>query len=287
MQYGHEVMIANGQSGYVYNTYSGEFGQVSDDGFPGFKVADFIDGYIAGIEPQGRFWAHSNLRDAKDYNTLDRYDAESAPDKMVSLIVSHREVMILNQRSASFFRNVGSATGTFQNSNGTELEVGGASTFAVARLDNTVYWLGNDGIAYRLAGHSPQRISTGPIEQAIARCDISKAFAFTFEDRGHKVFYLTFPDGQTWGFDVWTNEWHRRASENLNRWRINALVKWRGKWIAGDFSNGKLYQLDWAVQHEAGGVLERRRTTAVLHDNQNRVTVNGVELVVDTGLEII
>src|SRR5690606_34160020 len=87
VQYGHEVMIANGQSGYVYNTYTGAFGQVTDDGFPGFLVTDFIDGYIAGIEPQGRFWAHSNLRDAKDYNTLDRYDSESAPDKMVSLIV--------------------------------------------------------------------------------------------------------------------------------------------------------------------------------------------------------
>lgn len=282
--YGHEVMIANGQSGYVYNTYTGAFGQVTDDGFSGFTVCDFVDGYIAGTDPQGRFWAHGMLRQAGEFNTLDQYDSEAAPDKVRSLIVSHREVMILNERTASFSGNTGAGTGTFQNSNGTEMDVGIASPWARARLDNTVYWLGNDGIVYRLAGHSPQRVSTGPIEQAISRCDMSKAFAFTFEDRGHKVFYLTFPDGQTWGYDVWTSEWHRRQSKGLNRWRIDALVKWNGVWIAGDFSNGKLYQLDWAVQSEAGEEMERRRISAVLHDNGNRVTVNAVKIEVDTGL---
>lgn len=282
-RYGHEVMVANGQSGYVYNTYTGAFGQVTDPGFPGMRVADFVDGYIVGTDPQGRYWFHSNLRDAHDYNTLDRADAESAPDRIVSLIVSHREVMVFGERSTQFFRNTGAAQGTFANSVGTEMEVGAASAYGAARLDNTVYWLGHDGVVYRLAGHAPQRISTGPIEQAIARSDMSHAYAFTFEDRGHKVFYLTFPDGQTWGFDVWTGEWHRRQSDGLNRWRVSALVRWNGQWIAGDFTSGRLYRLDWEAQHEDGRPLERRRVSGVLHDNQNRITVNGLELVVDTG----
>src|SRR5699024_10398131 len=160
-----------------YRTTDGYFGQISDDAFPGLKSVDFIDGYIAGIEPAGRYWFHSDLLAAGEYNTLDRYDAEAAPDKMVALIVSHREVMVLNERSCQFFRNSGGDTGTFENNNGTEIEVGCASTHAVARLDNTVYWLGNDGVVYRLAGHSPQRVSTGPIEQAISRCNMADAYA--------------------------------------------------------------------------------------------------------------
>lgn len=281
--HGHEVMIPTGDGGYVYNTVTDTLAQVTDDGFPGFKSADFIDGYIAGVEPSGRWWQHSDLNAAMEYSTLDRYDAEAAPDRMVSLIVSHREVMVLSKRSIQFFQNTGSATGTFANANGTEIEIGCAGTFAVARMDNTVYWLGHDGIVYRLEGHAPRRVSTGPIEQAISRCNMAEAFAFTFEDRGHKVFYLTFPDGQTWGFDVWTNEWHRRQSKDFDRWRINDLVYWNGQWIGGDFTDGRLYRLDWGVQSEAGEELERRRITGVLHDSQNMVTINGVELVFDTG----
>ncbi|MCE7031737.1 packaged DNA stabilization protein gp10 [Lysobacter sp. GX 14042] len=284
IKHGHEVVIANGQSGYLYRTTDGTFQQITDPGFPGFKAVDFVDGYIAGIEPAGRFWLHSDLLDAGSYNTMDRYDAEASPDKMVAIVVSSREVMILSGRSAQFFRNVGGATGTFANSSGTEIEVGCASTHAVARLDNTVYWLGHDGVVYRLAGHQPQRVSTGPIEQAISRCNMANAFAFTFEDRGHKVFYLTFPDGHTWGYDVWSGEWHRRQSQGFDRWRLSTLVKWNGRWIGGDFANGQLYALDWDVQHEAGDELEKRRVTPSLHDNQNAVTVPALEVVVDNGL---
>lgn len=280
---GHEVMIANGQSGYVYNTYTGDFGQVSDDGFPGLKVADFVDGYIAGVEPQGRFWLHSELRNAGSYNTLDRYDAESAPDKIVTLVVSHREVMVLNQRSAAFFRNTGQATGTFQNANGMEMDVGCASAFAVAAFDNTVYWLGNDGAVYRLNGHQPQRISTGPIEQDIARRNMANAFAMTFEDRGHKLFILTLTDGFTWCFDAWTGEWTRRQSYGLNRWRLNTLTKSAGRWIGGDYSNGKLYRLDWDVMDEAGDPIVARRRTPVMHAEGHDISIAGLKLVFDVG----
>jgi len=190
----------------------------------------------------------------------------------------------MGERTIEPLQNTGATTGTFQRSQGTVIEVGLAATHAVSVMDNSVFWLGSDGIVYRANGYTPQRISTHAIEQAIRRCNTSQAFAFTFEDGGHKVFYLTFPDGQTWGYDAATGEWHRRKSHNLDRWRINSLTKWNGKWIAGDFSNGKLYLLDWKVQQEDGQVLERRRITGVTHDHQNALIINGLELVMDTGL---
>lgn len=282
---GNEVMIANGDAGYVYNTVSGELARVTDTGFPGFKVCDFVDGYIFGVEPQGRYWLFSDLADATSYNTLDRGQAESQPDRIVTAIVSHREVLILGQRTGEFFRNTGAATGTFQRIDGTEMEVGCASTFSAAKLDSSVFWLGHDGIVYRLEGYRPRRISTHAIEQDIARCNMAQAFAFTYESRGHKIYYLSFPDGRTWGYDVASGEWHRRESKGLDRWRLNALTYWNGHWIGGDYSNGRLYQLDWGVDTEAGEEITYRRVTGVLHDNQNRVTVNGIELVFDTGVK--
>lgn len=281
---GNEVVISNGQGGYVYDTAANTLEQITDDGFAGAISFDFVDGYILGIEPARRFAFTSDLAAATSYNTLDRYEAEGSPDLLVGQAVTHREWWLMGERTIEPFVNTGAATGTFQRSQGTVIEVGLAATHAVAIMDNSVFWLGSDGIVYRANGYTPQRISTHAIEQAIARCNMAQAFAFTFEDRGHKVFYLTFPDGHTWGYDAATGEWHRRKSHGLDRWRINTLVKWNNKWIAGDFSNGRLYQLGWDVQDEAGEVLERRRVTGVTHDNQNALIINGLELAVDTGI---
>lgn len=280
---GNQVAIANGTAGYVYSTATNALVQITDDGFPGAKVFDFCDGFFVFVEPGGRFWGWSDLAAGTSYSTIDRAEAESQPDKIKTLIVSRREVLVFGERSCDVFENVGTATGTFERKNGAELDIGCASEFAVARLDNTVYWLGHDGIVYRLAGYAPQRVSTGPIEQAISKLDISRAFATTWEDREHKVFYLTFQDGQTWGFDVASQEWHRRASDGLSRWRLNTLTRWNRQWYGGDFSSGRIYRLDWNVMSEAEFPMVSERTTAVLHANGNPVPVNGLQLMFDTG----
>jgi hypothetical protein len=280
---GYEVLIANGQSGYVYDTRTGVYGQITDPGFPGLKNAQFIDGYIGGVEPQGRFWAHSELRQAREWNTLDRYDAEAQPDQLVTSIVSNREVFVLGGRTGQFFRNTGATTGTFQNSNGTETDVGCAGTFAAARMDNTVYWLGNDGLAYRLAGSSPQIISTGPIAQAMSARNLAAAFCTVWEEGKHKVVYFTFPDGETFGYDAWTDKWHRRGSYGLNRWRLNTLTNSRGRWIGGDFANGRLYRLDSATMTEDGNPLVSRLRSPVVHAEGNHIHVAGLKLVFDVG----
>lgn len=281
---GNEVAIANGQSGYVYNTVTGVLAQITDAGFPGAKVFDFCDGYMMFVEPQGRYWGHSNLAAATDFNALDRSEAEAQPDKIVTGIVSHRQWIVFGERSTEFYDNTGATTGTFQRAPGTVAEVGAAGTFAVAKLDNTVFVVGHDGVGYRLDGYHFIRITTHAIEQAWARCDLSQAYSYVFDDRGHKVWYVTMADGQTWGFDVATNEWHRRKSYGLDFWRMADLVRWNGRWIGGDYSNGKLYQLDWRLSNDAGEPLERSRTFAVMHDSQNRVHLNALELVYDTGI---
>lgn len=284
---GNQVAIANGQALYVYSTVDGTLVQVTDDDFPGALTVDFVDGYITYIDPSRNFAGTSDLADALSYSTLDRVQAEGSPDKLVGQIVDHREWWLFGERTIEPYQNTGATTGTFQRSGGTVIDVGAASPYAIAKMDNSVFWLGSDGIVYRANGYTPERISTLPIDQAVSRCTLSSAFAFTFEDRGHKVFYVTFQDGHTWGFDVATKEWHRRQSKGLDRWRINTLVKWNGMWIGGDFANGKLYRLDWNVMQEDGEVMERMRVTGVLHDSQNAVNVNAVALVFDTGNPVV
>lgn len=281
---GYQVLVENGQpgGGYVYNTVDQSFARITDEGYPGSISSDYLDSYLLGVEPFGRFWFHSDLASATSYNTLDRYEAEASPDKIVGLAVSGQEVVVFGQRTTEFFMNVGAATGTFQNRN-TGFDRGCASRDTIAKLDNSIFWLGDDGIVYRLNGYAAQPVSTRALDQQLSRYNLAQAFAFVWEDRGHKVYYLTFPDGQTFGYDVVTGLWHRRESFGLDRWRLTHVVEWSGKKYGGDFQTGRIFLIDWDYHLEGSQEIISERVSPGLSDNQSALGIPSAELRFDTG----
>jgi len=279
---GNQLLVANGQSGYVWDTAARTFSKITDEGYPGAVAASYIDSYLAQVEPFGRFWFHSGLADAKDYNTLDRYQSEASPDAIVTLVVSQFEVVVFNRTTIEFFDNAGTATGTFRNKRAV-IERGCAGRYTVVKIDNTIMWLGDDGVVYRLEGYQAIPVSTGPLQDAIAGSNWEQAFAYRWEDRKHKCYVLTFPDGRTWCYDVVTRLWVRLASFGLNRLRLNTLTYWNNQWIGGDFQNGRLWALDWKATTDGGQPIVRERVSGVTHANQSRVAIPYAELVVDAG----
>jgi hypothetical protein len=126
-------------------------------------------------------------------------------------------------------------------------------------------------------------IGSKAIIQLIAECDPAKLFAFTWEDKGYAVYYITGKDGKTLGYDVTSGKWHRRQSFGLDRWRLNTLTKWNGTWYGGDYSNGKLYALTWGYAYEGCELMPRTFRTGVLHSTDNRIRVHGLRVLADTG----
>jgi hypothetical protein len=283
---GNQVVVGNGSSGYVYNTYTDTFTQITDAGFPGFKSCDFLNQYIVGVEPLGRYWFHSELNDALSYNTLDQYQAETSPDPIQGLIASHNEVLVFGSRTIEPWINdpVNNAAATaFQLERGSVIERGCLNGNTIRRLDNSVFFIGDDRVPYRLNGYTPVPIGTPVLASAWRDLDPTRAFAFTYEDRGHVVYYVTWGDGQTWGYDVVTGKWHRRQSFGLDRWRLNSLVKWGNEWYGGDFQNGKLYRVAWGYVYEGCEIMPRRIRTGVLHSDGNPVSVGGFKVLASTG----
>lgn len=279
---GYELLVVNGDAGYVWDTSAATFTKITDEGYPGAISADFLDSYLMQVEPFGRFWFHSNLADAKDYNTLDRYESEASPDRIVTARVNQGEVVVFNRTTIEFFANTGAATNTFQ-SKGIVIDVGCAGRYTVAKMAGTLFWLGSDGVVYQLNGYSATPISTRAIEQAIADEDWANCFALTYESEGHKIVYWTFPNGRTFGFDVVTGLWHRRQSQGMDRWRIATLTYTNRKWIAGDAFNGNLYEVRWDEYTENGEELVAERTSPVMHADQRSLFVDYAELIMDTG----
>lgn len=279
---GNQVVIVNGTAGWVYDTNAKTLTRITDDGYPGAITAVFLDSYIVQIEPARRFAFNSAPADATQYNTLDRFTSEVSPDLLMALAVNNNELVVFSQRTIEFFQATSNAEQPFRSKN-IALTRGCGGRYTVVNLDNTIYWLGDDGIFYVMAGYSPQRISTRPIEEAIRTLNWDQAYAFTWESGGHKVAYWTFPDGTTWGYDVSAAQWSRRASYGLHRWRPSTMTFWNGKWYAGDFQTGVIWEVDWDYMLEGDTPFESERTTGVLTDNQNTLLVNRLELLMQVG----
>ena len=282
---GNEVIITTGTpNGYVYNTVTQVFGRITDPGYPGGGSVDYIDTYLVSVEPYGRYWFWSDQANATSYNTLNRTEAEADPDSIVGLAVNSFEVVVFGQNTVEFFYNAGGINGSTFRSKKVMNNHGCAARDSIVKLDNSLFWLGVDGILYRLNGYQAMPISSTQFTQRIAGLNWAKAFAFAYEDQGHATYYITFPDGQTWGYDVTTGLTVRRESYGLNRWRLSTLTNVGRKWIGGDFQSGLLYEVDWNYPMEGEGTpLVRERVTGNVANNQNKIEVPLVELLFQTG----
>lgn len=278
---GNEVMVVNGSAGYTWNSVSDEFARITDDGFPGGSVLRFLSGRMVGIEPQGRFAYNSEPADARSYNTLDRWTSEVTPDRLVSMGVRGEELLLLSVNSGEFFQATANARQPFRTKRISFRGVGAAGPHCSIEADGNVWWLGSDGVFYALNSYSPIRISDDALEAAISGYTLSNAFAFRWDT----VVYWTFPDGITVGYDFKQRQWHRRLSPGLNRWRVNAMARWNGRWIAGDFQANRLWDCNLEDDYWLEGSDEyiTRFSMAVMANDQNPLRLPRLEIVMDRG----
>lgn len=272
---GSQVVVVNGPKGWVYSV-AGGFVQITDSDFPGADDCFFLGEYIVLVRDDSDQFNISAIADATSWAGGDFASAHTDTDLLMGGLSLNREAWLFGARSIEIWPNTGAADFPFERS--AVIEHGIASTFAKAKLDNTVYWLGDNGIVYRARGYSAERVSTSPIEQAIAGETLSEAFAFAYEEAGHAFFVLSFPNGKTWVYDVPTGFWHRRKSYDTERWRANCYVFAYGKHLIGDTANGKIWELDETAYDEGGEHLIAERKTQYFHKDGNPFSVSEIEL---------
>lgn len=280
---GNEVVIGNGYSGYVYNTVTGVLSQITDDAFPGFSSMTFLGQMILGVGPQRRGWFHSDLADATSYNSLNVYSAETSPDRLRGVIAANNDAKVFGERTIETWVFAPTANQSFQLQPGVTVDMGCAAAKTLCRMNSGIFFLNNFGQVCKLNGYTPSIISTRAMEGAISRCDWSRAFAYTWEDKGHSVYYITFPDGHTWGWDEAHQEWHRRKSYGMDRWRLSCMFKLNGHWYGGDAFSGLLYRLTWGYAKEGCAALERIRRTGFVYQAAERFRVNKFQVEYDRG----
>ena len=293
---GTQIFIACNPDGFIYNTVTEVFAQITDPDFPGAVKVGYLDGYFVFNEPNSsRVWVTA-LLDGLSVDPLDFASAEGDPDGLVSLIVDHREAWLFGSNSVEVWYDAGLPDFPLQRIQGAFNEIGCAAAYSVAKLDNGLFWLGSDargrGIVYRANGYTGQRISTHAIEWQIQQYgDISDAIGYTYQQDGHAFYVLIFPTAQTtWVYDVATQAWHERAgwdNGNFVRHRSNCQAVYDDQIVVGDFENGNIYAFDLDEYADNGDIQKWLRSWRALPtgtNNLKRTTQHSLQIDCETGV---
>jgi len=293
---GTQIFIACNPLSYIYNVSTLVFAQITDVDFPGAGSVGYLDGYFVFNEPNTqKFWVTA-LLDGTSVDPLDFASAEGYPDDVVALIVDHREIFLFGNTSVEVWYDAGTPDFPLARIQGAFMEVGCEAAYSVAKLDNSVFWLGSDargrGIVYRANGYTPARLSTNAVEYAIQSYgNITDAIGYTYQQDGHPFYVLIFPSAEaTWVYDVSTQLWHERAGfENglFVRHRSNCQMSFNDEVVVGDYEDGRIYAFDLDVYVDDTQTQKWLRSWRALPAGQNnlkRTAHHSLQLDAETGV---
>lgn len=296
---GTQLFLACNSDSYIYNVTTGVFGQITDVDFPGAVTVGYLDGYFVFNQPNSQKIWTTQVLDGTSIDALDFASAEGRADNVVSLIVDHLEAWIFGTNSVEVWYDAGSSDFPLARIQGAFIETGCDAAYSVARLDNSIFWLGGDargrGVVYRANGYTAARVSTDAVEYAIQNYGtISDARAYTYQQEGHAFYVLQFPtEGATWVYDVSTNLWHERFSfsnGDFVRHRPVCQMSFANKIVVGDYENGKLYAYDLNTFDDNGDIQRWVRAWRALPTDRNtgrRTEQHALQLMYEAGTGLV
>jgi len=277
---------------FVYNFSGDTFLEITDPDYSLASDLTFIDNYTVFSKKDSDQFFFSKLGDSTVFDALDFQTAEWEPDKLVAIRKFQGSLWAFGSRTIEVYQNVGGNL-VFQRINGASMDRGCSSRDSVARIDKSIFWIGDDRYIYTASGYQYQKISTFPIDNELknfSNSDIENASAFTYSFKGHKFYCLNFSDKNlTFEYDLSNGLWHERESVNSSknittRWIGNCFARFSEYNLIGDFKTGILYDLDDSIFSEGNERLITTIITPILFNNFKRAIVSALYLDIETGV---
>lgn len=180
---------------------------------------------------------------------------ESSPGFNIKVERVGDELWFLKEEGVEVWVPTGDADLPFQRVPGRNYDKGARSKDAISRFDNSVAWVGNDGIVYR-GDASPVRFSDNALEEQIRKSDASSLRSWSFAIDGHSLWCLTMDSG-TYAYDASSQKWSEFRSYDRLGWRCHVGDAGDTFTVAGSDTDGKLYQLDPEASNDDGDPLVR------------------------------
>lgn len=290
---GVQILLVDGtENGYTITLKTLAYAAVSNAAFYGSTRIAVVDGYLLLNRPGTRQWYITLFSDV-DFDALDFASKIGAPDLLVAVGVTRRNVFLFGEQTTEVWTNTGGAAFTFSRIPGAFIQFGCKAPYSLCEADGSLYWVSQspqgECMVLRTENYDRARISTHAIEGELQKYErVDDAIGYVHQMDGHYWYVLTFPTAsKTWVFDLATEQWHERAylQENgtFTRHRSNCFAFWNGRHVVGDYEDGRLYELSLDVYNDAGNEIRRIRSFPHMVDDGNRVTYRSFQADMEAG----
>ena len=280
------IVTGAGKDGFVYDGTT--LSKITDTDFYGADDVDFMDNFFIFLSQDNDQWFISDLSSATSYTADQVATNIRKPDKTIKMISDHGELFAFGEHGTDVWYNSGNADFPFDRNDSAAIERGCKARWSVVRDDNTLFFLGDDLLVYRMSGYTPQRISDISIETALSSyndADLVNAEGFVYTDHGHKFYQITIPNNETWVYDVATNEWHNKKHFDLSTHHAFGYVYCFGKHLIMDRrNNGQVHEMSRDYYDDNGTTLRSERTSSFVTDEDRRLRWKRVKIAMETGV---
>jgi hypothetical protein len=211
----HDALPSQVTAGAIVLDPLNVLAQIKAAAFMGASTVQYFDGYFVFDAYNTRQFFISAINDGTQYSGLDFATATASSDIVRAVCIYHEQLLIFCRYHTEVWWDTGNLAFPFQRYDAALIARGIASPYALCSEDNTVFWLADDGIMYRLEGFVPKRISTFATEHAWAQYPnlYLDAEMFVINQEGHKFIIVNFPSAPaTWCYDIGSGLWHTRVS---------------------------------------------------------------------------
>jgi hypothetical protein len=261
----------------------------------GVAAIGYIDGFFVNFFANSNNFQVSNAEDGTSWDAINIAAVSEFSDNIVAMIVVQRTVWFLGNKAIVPYYDAGGLFPLIPVP-GTYIEDGAIAAYGAVKIDNTLCWIGGNldqgqGIAWRMNGYSPQRISTHAVETAWqAYPTLTDAISFSYQVRGHKFWEIYFPSANaTWVYDIATQLWHRRGTWNPNKQAYTAHKACCATFnpifgiVVGDPTSGSIYTLSPANLTDNGTAIRRMRRAPYIAKEHEVLHHKQLEVLCDSG----
>jgi len=285
---GLQIIIVDGDSGYIYTLASGAFVEITDADFPGASSVTENDGFFIVNKPDtGQFYI-SQSYDGLVWDALDFATAEANSDKLRRVYANQGRVILFGDLSIEFWIDSGALDFPYTRISSTTSEWGIAAVNSVADINNSVMFLaksrqGEVQVMW-LNGYGLQRVSTFDIENIFnGYSSVSEATAFSYLYNGHPFYQINFTTANTsWLYDMASGVWSQLKS-GTGRHRSEIGVTFESTIKTTDYESGKIYTINDESFDDDGEAVIMELTTPHPQTGLERSTISELQVDAATG----
>ncbi len=234
-------------------------------------------------------WFFSRVGDGTIIDAANFSSAQTSPDPIVEVAVLAEELLFFKPTAVEFWDFTGSLTAPFAESPGRTYSRGCAAQGSVVKLDNAMFWVGDDLAVYRSSA-VPLKVSTPYIDDRLkAANNVSPGVQYTLTAltasvEGHVFYVINLPTlDESYAYDCQTQEWAvwgtaQVAQHDAGLFLGNTAAGQASTGIfVGSYKDGQVYSLD-ETSNADGNLTKQVVVTGAIWMTEGAQRCNNVSL---------